>query len=510
MVDMAHIAGLVAAGVHPSPVPHADFVTTTTHKTLRGPRGGLILCREQSRQGHRRARLPRHPGRAADAHHRRQGGVLRGGGRAGVRRLPAADRRQRHARWPAALADAGFRLVSGGTDNHLMLVDVCSKGLTGKVAEAALGKAGITVNKNTIPFDTNPPMVTSGIRIGTPAVTTRGMGEPRDGPHRPTSIARVLAAPDDDAAAAAVQDRGRRRCAGRSRSTRKPSVSSTRSARAFADDGPLGARAAGSSSRRDGQRRMAEAVARTFDGGGVLLAEAGTGTGKTLAYLVPASPQRTARARLDRHQEPPGTDLLQGRAGDSRRARHPLHGDRHEGPRQLSVPAPLRGVPLAPGCRRTPHRAGRRGVSAGHRTLGADDRAPATAPNWRNCPRNSPSGTRSSATADTCLGSDCPRHAECFVTRMRQTRRRDRRRHRQPPPAVRRRRRAPERLRRGDPVVSAAGRRRSASARRRRHAVLRPRREQPAHRRSGARRRSGTAGGRRAREPQRRTRPRAA
>ena len=114
---------------------------------------------------------------AADAHHRGQGGLLQGSGRAGVRRLPAADRRQRRSGSRPRCRRAGFRLVSGGTDNHLMLVDVFSKGITGKVAEAALGKAGITVNKNAIPFDQNPPMVASGIRIGTPAVTTRGMRE---------------------------------------------------------------------------------------------------------------------------------------------------------------------------------------------------------------------------------------------------------------------------------------------------------------------------------------------
>ena len=178
MTDMAHIAGLVAGGVHPSPVPHSDYVTTTTHKTLRGPRGGLILSRDGVRQGHRPRGVPRRAGRPADAHHRGQGRVLPRGARA---RASAPIR----PRWsptpgasPQSLHDEGFRLVSGGTDNHLMLVDVFSKGITGKQAEAALGQAGITVNKNAIPFDKNPPMVASGIRIGTPAVTTRGMGEP--------------------------------------------------------------------------------------------------------------------------------------------------------------------------------------------------------------------------------------------------------------------------------------------------------------------------------------------
>ena len=204
VTDMAHIAGLVAAKVHPSPVPHSDFVTTTTHKTLRGPRGGLVLCRSAVREGSRSRAVPRRAGRAADARHRGEGGLLQGSAGAGVRRLPAADRRRTPSGSPPAWPRAGFRLVSGGTDNHLMLVDVFSKGLTGKVAEAALGKAGITVNKNAIPFDKNPPMVASGIRIGTPAVTSRGMGEP-EMDLVAEFIARALAAPEDDAALAMVR-----------------------------------------------------------------------------------------------------------------------------------------------------------------------------------------------------------------------------------------------------------------------------------------------------------------
>ena len=177
VTDMAHIAGLVAAKVHPSPVPHSDFVTTTTHKTLRGPRGGMVLCRAQYAKDLDRALFPGV-----------QGGplmhIIAAKAVCFKEALePAFADYQRQIvanaqRLAAGLAGAGFRLVSGGTDNHLMLVDVFSKGLTGKVAEAALGKAGITVNKNAIPFDKNPPMVASGIRVGTPAVTTRGMGEP--------------------------------------------------------------------------------------------------------------------------------------------------------------------------------------------------------------------------------------------------------------------------------------------------------------------------------------------
>jgi glycine hydroxymethyltransferase len=203
VVDMAHIAGLVAAGVHPSPVPHADFVTTTTHKTLRGPRGGLVLCRERYAKELDKAVFPGV-----------QGGPLMHIIAAKAVCLkeaaePAFATYQRQlaanaARLATALAASGFRLVSGGTDTHLVLVDVFSKGLTGKVAEAALGKAGITVNKNAIPFDQNPPMVASGVRLGTPAVTTRGMRE-SEMDFIAELITRVLASPDDDRALTMVK-----------------------------------------------------------------------------------------------------------------------------------------------------------------------------------------------------------------------------------------------------------------------------------------------------------------
>ena len=175
--DMAHIAGLVAGGVHPSPVPHAHITTTTTHKTLRGPRAGLILCGTGT--GRRPSTRPSSPAsRAArwctSSPPRRS---LWRGAAAGVQDLCRADRGQREGAGRRA-ASAGFRIVSGGTDNHLMLVDVFEKGILGSEAELALGKAGITVNKNAIPYDTNPPLKPSGIRVGTPALTTRGMKEP--------------------------------------------------------------------------------------------------------------------------------------------------------------------------------------------------------------------------------------------------------------------------------------------------------------------------------------------
>jgi glycine hydroxymethyltransferase len=203
VTDMAHIAGLVAAKVHPSPVPHSDFVTTTTHKTLRGPRGGMVLCRAQYAKDLDRALFPGVQGGplmhviAAKAVCFKE--ALEPGFAAYQQQIVANARRL-----AASLASAGFRLVSGGTDNHLMLVDVFSKGLTGKVAEAALGKAGITVNKNAIPFDKNPPMVASGVRLGTPAVTSRGMGEP-EMETIAELIARALAAPEDDSVLAMVR-----------------------------------------------------------------------------------------------------------------------------------------------------------------------------------------------------------------------------------------------------------------------------------------------------------------
>jgi glycine hydroxymethyltransferase len=174
MVDMAHIAGLVATGHHPSPVPYADFVTTTTHKTLRGPRGGMILCKEKYAKEIDKAIFPGI-----------QGGPLMHVIAAKAVALGEALRPEFRAYSQAvidnakalaqALIDRDFNLVSGGTDNHLMLIDVRNLGLSGKVAEHLLDEVGVTVNKNTIPFDPASPFVTSGIRIGTPAVTTRGM-----------------------------------------------------------------------------------------------------------------------------------------------------------------------------------------------------------------------------------------------------------------------------------------------------------------------------------------------
>ncbi len=176
MVDMAHIAGLIAAGVHESPVPYADFVTTTTHKTLRGPRGGMILCKEKYGAAINKAIFPGTQGGplmhviAAKAVCFEE--AFSEGFNAYQHQIVANA-----AALAKSLMDRGIKLVSGGTDNHLMLVDLTDKDITGKELETLLGEAGITVNKNAIPFDTRSPFITSGIRIGTPAVTTRGMDQ---------------------------------------------------------------------------------------------------------------------------------------------------------------------------------------------------------------------------------------------------------------------------------------------------------------------------------------------
>jgi glycine hydroxymethyltransferase len=204
VVDMAHIAGLIATGLHPSPIPHADAVTTTTHKTLRGPRGGLILCKAEHAKVVDKAMFPG-----------TQGGPLEHiiAAKAVALKEALDPSFKTYCRQivtnaktlAATLAGHGFDIVSGGTDTHLMLVDLRSRGLTGKVAEKALDVAGITVNKNTVPKETQSPFVTSGIRIGTPAVTTRGMKEPemeRIG----DMINTVLSSAEDAALAARIRE----------------------------------------------------------------------------------------------------------------------------------------------------------------------------------------------------------------------------------------------------------------------------------------------------------------
>jgi glycine hydroxymethyltransferase len=179
--DMAHIAGLVAGGVHESPVPHAQIVTTTTHKTLRGPRAGLVLCQKQMGEVKLAEAVDKSvfPGEQGGplVHIVAAKAVALGEALRPEFKTYAAQVVANAKVLAAALKEAGFRIVSGGTDNHLMLVDVFEKGILGSEAELALGKAGITVNKNTIPYDVNPPLKPSGIRVGTPALTTRGMKE---------------------------------------------------------------------------------------------------------------------------------------------------------------------------------------------------------------------------------------------------------------------------------------------------------------------------------------------
>lgn len=175
MVDMAHIAGLVAAGLHPNPVPHAHFVTTTTHKTLRGPRGGMILCKEEFAKAIDKSIFPGIQGEPL-MHVIAAKAVAFGEALQAEFKQYAQNIIDNANRLAEGLTKEGFKLVSGGTDNHLVLIDVSSMGLTGKVAEKALDEVGITTNKNTIPYDQQSPFVTSGIRIGTAAVTTRGFG----------------------------------------------------------------------------------------------------------------------------------------------------------------------------------------------------------------------------------------------------------------------------------------------------------------------------------------------
>jgi glycine hydroxymethyltransferase len=210
MADIAHIAGLVAAGLHPSPVPHCHFVTTTTHKTLRGPRAGMVMCKEEFAKDLDRAVFPGIQGGplmhiiAAKAVALKE--ALGEGFRDYQRQIVANSRAL-----AARLAGNGLRIVSGGTDNHVFLVDVAHAGVTGKVAEKALEAAGITVNKNTIPYDKNPPLVASGVRLGTAALTTRSMKEPEMDAVG-DFIAEVLRAPEDAAVLDGVRRKVRELC----------------------------------------------------------------------------------------------------------------------------------------------------------------------------------------------------------------------------------------------------------------------------------------------------------
>ena len=389
------------------------------------------------------------------------------------------------ARLASVAQQPGFRLVSGGTDNHLMLVDVFSKGLTGKVAEAALGKAGITVNKNAIPFDQNPPMVASGIRIGTPAITTRGMREP-EMDQIGDLIARVLAAPDDDARPGHGE--------GRSRTTvpEVPAVSGTaigsgelanlRTAveDVFADAARL-SRVVDGYEPREGQRAMAAAVADVIEDGGTLLAEAGTGTGKTLAYLIPAilSGQRVLvstgtknlqeqiffkdlPALRDALNVPFTATLMKGRSNylclhRLETYRDGVEGNTSSSGRLIEAATDVL-LPI---------------INAWAKTTKTGDRA-----ELRDLPEDLPLWKEIAADAETCLGTECPRYGDCFVTLMRQRAAESDvvivNHHLLCADAQLR----TERVRRSDSVVRDAGRGRSAPARRRRDAVLRDRGQQ--------------------------------
>jgi glycine hydroxymethyltransferase len=207
MVDMAHFAGLVAGGAYPSPVPHADVVTTTTHKTLRGPRGGLILCKAEHAKAIDKSVFPGSQGGPLE-HVIAAKAVCFKEALAPSFKTYANDVIANARALANALTSLGFEIVSGGTDNHLMLVDLRNRGLTGKVAQLSLDDAAITVNKNTVPKETQSPFVTSGIRIGTSAVTTRGMRE-RDMTEIAVLIDRVLKSPDDAGVKSEVREQVR-------------------------------------------------------------------------------------------------------------------------------------------------------------------------------------------------------------------------------------------------------------------------------------------------------------
>jgi glycine hydroxymethyltransferase len=210
LVDAAHIAGLVAGGAHPSPVPHADVVTLTTHKTLRGPRAGAILCRREHAAAVDKAVFPGLQGGPLMHVIAAKAVAFLEASQPSFRQY-AADVVTNADALATALASEGFRIVSGGTDNHLMLVDLRSFGVTGKVAQEALDRAGITCNKNAIPNDPEKPFVTSGLRLGTASVTTAGMGT--DEMHQIASlIGRVLRAVDDEGIASEVRDQANRLC----------------------------------------------------------------------------------------------------------------------------------------------------------------------------------------------------------------------------------------------------------------------------------------------------------
>lgn len=210
MVDMAHIAGLVAAGLHPSPVPYADFVTTTTHKTLRGPRGGMVLCKAEHAKAVDKTIFPGLQGGPLMHVIAAKAVALKEALVPGFKKYQTQVLANAKA-LATGLQKRGFRIVSGGTDTHLMLVDVTSKGITGKEAEVALDEAGITVNKNAIPYDEKPPAVASGIRLGTPIVSTRGMRE-KEMDEIADAIDNVLSHPSDPTVRKLVRSRMRALC----------------------------------------------------------------------------------------------------------------------------------------------------------------------------------------------------------------------------------------------------------------------------------------------------------
>ena len=408
MADMAHIAGLVAAGEHPSPVPHSDFVTTTTHKTLSGPRGGMILCREAFAKELDRALFPGV-----------QGGPLMHIIAAKAVCFERRSRRRSHyqqqivknaAHLASALARAGFRLVSGGTDNHLMLVDVFSRGVTGKARRNRARQAAITVNKNAIPFDKNPPMVASGVRVGTPAVTTRGLRE---------TEMEMIASSSRASSPRPTTTRSRgpcaqtsKPCAGSSRSTQRSDTSRARRSRVRGRrsarvvfrglrDAPWTAATRGRGLARLRGRRRARG-------------RSGYGHGQDTRLPRAGGALRPARARLDRHANAPDQIFYKDLPTVARALGRDIRAAYMKGRSNYLCLHRFARASEAEAGIDPADRAWLTRIAEWAAVTETGDRS-----EIEDLPDDLPFWTELTATSEQCLGRDCPEHAQCFVTRMR-------------------------------------------------------------------------------------------